>query len=49
MMTVSNMHSLYEMDKGTLSKSGIKALKDELKEKHITKKKKLFFNDTFNT
>ena len=36
MMTVSNMHSLYEMDKGTLSKSGIKALKDELKENNLT-------------
>ena len=32
MMTVSNMHSLYEMDKGTLGEPGIKALKDELKE-----------------
>ena len=35
-MTVSNMHSLYEMDKGTLGESGIKALKDELKEKKLT-------------
>jgi len=35
-MTVSNMHSLYEMDKGTLGESGIKALKDELKEKNLT-------------
>ena len=35
-MSVSNMHSLYEMDKGTLGESGIKALKDELKEKNLT-------------
>ena len=34
-MTVSNMHSLYEMDKGTLGESGIKALEDELKEKNL--------------
>jgi len=35
-MSVSNMHSLYEMDKGTLGESGIKALKDELKEKNLS-------------
>ena len=36
MITVSNMHSLYEMEKGTLGQSGIKVLKNELKEKNHT-------------
>ena len=35
-MTISNMHSLYEMDKGTLGRSGVKALNDELNEKNLT-------------
>ena len=35
-MTFSNIHSLYEMDKGTLGQSGVKALNNELNEKNLT-------------
>ena len=35
-MTFSNIHSLYEMDKGTLGHSGVKALNNVLNEKNLT-------------
>ena len=35
-MTFSNIHSLYEMDKGTLGQFGVKALNNELNEKNLT-------------
>ena len=34
-MTFSNIHSLYEMDKGTLGQFGVKALNNELNEKTL--------------